>query len=127
MWSFWQSFVSRLRRKPATIVKIAPDNDGVVASWSNLEHPVRFAWRDVEQIETFKRDLLTIDQICLAFCVSGIRYEFWEEDAGFDLLAKLMEEKFPSIPEGWYGQVMQPAFATNQRTLWKRDGSTAVE
>jgi hypothetical protein len=119
MWTFLEKFVSRLRREPVTVT-IGADDAGVVGALSNHEHPISFSWRDVEEIQTFKRDLFSIDQICLSFCVSGLWYEFWESDAGFERLAELMQTKFPSIPEGWFGEVAQPPFATNQRTLWKR-------
>ena len=114
-----ERFASRLRREPVTVA-IAADDEGVVATMSIRERPVSFSWLDVEEIQTFKRDLFSFDEICLSFCVSDLWYEFWESDVGFPRLAELMQAKFPSIPEGWYGEVMQPPFATNQRTLWKR-------
>lgn len=119
MWNFLEKFVSRLMREPASVT-IASDNDRVIATWSNRVRPASFAWNEVEEIETFKRDLFAYDEICLAFRVSDLWYEFWESDTGFNPLAKQMQGKFPSIPEGWYGEVMRPPFVTNRRTLWKR-------
>ena len=119
MRTFLEKFASKLRREPVTFT-VRADDGGVVGTMSNREHPVSFSWREVEEIQTFKRDLFSYDEICLSFRVSDVWYEFWESDAGFQQLAELMQAKFPSIPEGWYGEVMQPPFATNQRTLWKR-------
>jgi hypothetical protein len=117
MWTFLERFVSRLRREPVTVT-IGADDERVVAAISNREHPISFSWRDVEEIETYKRDLFSSDEIYLSFGVTDAWYEFSESDAGFQQLAELMQAKFPSIPECWYGEVMQPPFATNQRTLW---------
>ena len=39
---------------------------------------------------------------------------------GFIAMSDVMRQRFPAIPKDWYSEVMQPAFATNQRTLWRR-------
>jgi len=99
---------------------VRADHDAVVQIRSDQEQPATFLWQDIEEIQTFKRDLITYDVICLSFRVASIWYEFWESDAGFQQLAKLMQAKFLSIPVDWYDDAMQPPFATNQRTLWQR-------
>lgn len=39
---------------------------------------------------------------------------------GFARLFDAMHEHFPSIPAGWYRDVMLPPFATNERVLFRR-------
>ena len=119
MWTPLEKLTSRLRRTPVSVT-IHADEERIVIARSNREECLSFAWHEVDEVETFKRDLLTTDDIRLAFLVSGVWYEVSEGDAGFMPLAELMRAKLPSIDEDWYFEVMQPPFATNQRTLWKR-------
>jgi hypothetical protein len=72
MSTFLERFASRLRREPATVA-IAADGEGVVATLRNGEHSVSsFSWPDVQEIQTFKRDLLTFDEICLPVRASDL-------------------------------------------------------
>ncbi len=78
-------------------------------------------WDEVVEIQTFKRDLFTTDEICLGFCLVGDeRVEAWESMIGFEAFSERVRAVFPSIPGDWLAQVVQPPFATNQRTLWRR-------
>lgn len=119
MWTPLKKLTSRLRRTPVAVT-ITADHERIVIARSDREEASSFPWRDVDEIQTFKRDLFATDNIRLAFRVSDMWYELSEDDTGFMPLAELMRVKFPSIPEDWYTEVMQPPFATNQRTLWKR-------
>jgi hypothetical protein len=119
MWLPLKNIASLLRRRPV-VVTLQMDDERVTIQRSDREEPLSFCWRDVEEIRTFKLDLLTTDDVRLAFRVSDGWYELSEEHTGFMELSEAMRAKFPSIPEDWYQEVMQPAFATNQRTLWKR-------
>ncbi len=47
-------------------------DERVIVERSNLDKPFSFRWTDVDEIETFKLDLLTTDDIRLAFRVSDI-------------------------------------------------------
>jgi hypothetical protein len=120
MWTSLKKFVSRFHRRRAVVTVLA-DDEGVVIERADRKQPFAFHSRDVEEIQTFKLDLCIVDDIRLAFRVSGLWYQISEENAGFMALADIMRTKFPSIPADWNGTVMKPAFATNQRTLWKRN------
>ena len=119
MWTPPKNLASRFGRRPV-VVAIRTDDERVTIERSDREEPLSFCWRDVEEIQTFKLDLLTTDDIRLAFRVPDGWYELSEDHTGFMEVAEAMRAKFPSIPEDWYQEVMHPAFATNQRTLWKR-------
>jgi hypothetical protein len=77
-------------------------------------------WAQIDQITTRKQDLVTFDAIYLGFRRRDT--DRWlkvpEDCAGFMDLAEEMRRRFPSIPSGWYLQVMQPAFQTNLTLLY---------
>jgi len=123
MWGLLKKVVSRVGRRPV-VVTLSADGEGVVIGRSDREGACSFRWGDVEEIRTFKRDLWTVDSIRLAFRVGDRWYEVGEEDAGFMPLVERMQAKFPSVPEGWYLEVMFPAFEANPRVLWERGGSS---
>ena len=78
-------------------------------------------WESINGIRAYKRDLGTIDTICLAFQMSDHWYEVCEEDEGFLGLAEAIRFRFPTVPKDWYSEVMAPAFETDLRTLWRRE------
>ena len=86
---------------------------------------------DVVVIVAFKRDLITIDQLCL-----GIGYG--EKDADGGHASVYIEEDNPTysavladleqhfdLTEGWFAQVTRPAFETNWTTIWSRSGDAS--
>lgn len=87
---------------------------------------------DVVVIVAFKRDLITIDQLCL-----GIGYG--EQDADGGHASVYIEEDNPAygavladleqhfdLAEGWFDQVTRPAFETKWTTIWSRSGDARV-
>jgi hypothetical protein len=117
----WLSSWFRSRPRGAPVfATIEADDERVVITRSDGTGPHSFAWRDVDEVQTFKLDLFGYDDIRLAFRVGDLWHEVGEEDAGFVELGTKMAAKLPSVPENWYMEVMFPAFATNLRTLWKR-------
>ncbi len=77
-------------------------------------------WEEVREIVAFKRDLLTVDLICLGFRISDSDdyFEIDEEDAGYQTLVSELERRF-DIDEGWWSKVAFPPFGTNAMTLWR--------
>lgn len=79
-------------------------------------------WAAIKAIATYKLDLGTYDEICLAFKVAdGSWVEVVESAPGFSDLMAEVDRRFPEIPRDWYRRVMLPAFATNYRVLWGAD------
>src|SRR5689334_22982850 len=80
-----------------------------------------FQWSDVMRIETYKRDLFSVDMICLDFFVEFRQLAFptHDEMQGFDVLCDQLRRYFPSIEEEWWSQVAFPAFAGNNRVLYE--------
>lgn len=79
----------------------------------------RVAWSAVSGIAAFKRDLFTIDEICLGFRDSTAN-EYWavgEEAENYDALVHEVERRYPCAPD-WSIRVMFPAFATCWTVVW---------
>jgi len=82
----------------------------------------RFRWDSVTRIIAYKRDLFTIDLICLDFFVESqqLTYPTHEEMKGFLELYDQMHRIIPSIGESWWSEVAFPAFATNEKVLYEK-------
>lgn len=76
-------------------------------------------WCDVQKIRTYKRDLGTVDEICLLFETASVHFEIWESIGGYERVVKAMESRFP-IPADWWWKVAFPAFETNEAVLCQR-------
>lgn len=119
MWTWLKQLVPQLTcRSVQKRVRVV--DELIVIGNSTAGETFAFHWGEIGAIETYKVDLVTTDEIRLAFKVADSWHEVSEADEGFMPLAKAMSMQFPTIPETWYLDVMLPAFATNQRTLWKR-------
>ena len=81
-------------------------------------------WDDVTEIRAFKRSLWIVDDVRLASETQVGWYEFSEEEQGFGGLGEKMREIFPKIPAEWFAEVLQPPFATNEKTLYRRQEPT---
>lgn len=78
-------------------------------------------WSAVREVAAFKLDLFTTDEVRLRFDldISPFSVELSEELEGFENFKSVAEKRF-QFPEGWWSQVVQPAFATNARVLFSR-------
>jgi len=89
-----------------------PSRDGVFIKWD-----------DIDKVVAYKRDLLTEDLVCIKI-IDGKNdsIEINEEIEGFhDALRDLPSylKGFPNEKEYW-GALIQPAFLTNETTLWRK-------
>jgi len=88
------------------------------------EVQVRVLWAAVVEVAAFKRDLFSIDEICLGFRLDG-EESFWrtgEEDIGFREFHSEVEKRFPGIRTDWFHEVAVPAFKENWTSIWQRQG-----
>ena len=68
MTGFLRNLMNRLRaRPPARTVRVSDRDLSLLMGDREYDH---FAWDEVLEIVTFKRDLLTYDDICLAFRIN---------------------------------------------------------
>src|SRR5687768_14351821 len=71
-------------------------------------------WSAVQEVATFKKDLLTTDLICLEFIAGDRRVLVHEEIDGWEGLVEALPRHlsgFPAFGE-WFPLVAHPAFAT---------------
>ncbi len=83
--------------------------------------PVAVRWTDVREVFAMKRDLFAIDEICLGFTLdeAGGYVRTGEDDGGFLAFRTEVERRFKIDPT-WFGRIVQPPFAENRTTLWRR-------
>ena len=112
-------------RQRSRSVKVVVDDEGVSVVDGNGTILQQFRWADVIEIRTFKLDLGTVDDIRLSFETADLCNDFSEDIEGFRQLSDRMLAVFPTIPRDWYGAVMQPPFATNDRVLFRRSETRA--
>lgn len=82
----------------------------------------RFRWEEVTRIETYKRDIFSMDLICLDFFVESrqLTFKTHEDMKGFPALRERIHARFPCIREGWWQKVAFPAFASNHQVLYDK-------
>jgi len=84
---------------------------------------IRISWNTVNRIVAFKRDLLTVDRICLLITTDdGRGVELDEELKGWDTFIQDLPQHLPGCKAlaDWLMPVATPAFATNETELFSR-------
>jgi hypothetical protein len=113
--------------RPATTFSISHNANAATISWrKSLADCGDFvvAWRDIIRIEAFKRDLLTVDLICLNIVVKhGTQVEINEEMEGWESLVEKLPEYLPGCQTfgQWFLTVAFPAFKPNFTVIYKRN------
>jgi len=115
----WNSLWNRLRNKQPDPSLLIDDLGFSMLRQDTVTERVH--WSDVLRILAFKRDLLVVDSICLAFQLADeTTVEVNEEIEGFLALVSALELRF-GIGRGWLWDIALPPFAENLRELWTRD------
>lgn len=80
----------------------------------------KLSWESVLEIFAFKRDLFSVDLICIGFRIDdeGVYFEIDEEMQGFKELEIFLPTRFKGIDKNWFTGVAFPAFETNLVSLW---------
>lgn len=106
---------------------IALEPDGVTVT--DLRSPAtpasRMLWTEVARAVAFKRDLGTVDCICLFFArADGTGIELDEEMAGWSRLIEALPQYLPGCAawSNWFAGVAFPAFATSETEIFVRQG-----
>jgi hypothetical protein len=80
----------------------------------------KICWKDIQKLEGYKRDLITIDQVCLDIILNETIITISEDTEGFGPFIEELKKQFPSIDKDWDLKVTEPPFATNLTVLFKR-------
>jgi hypothetical protein len=87
----------------------------------------RIAWADIVRVVAFKRDLLTVDYICLAIATAdGTATVVNEEMVGWEALTEALPKHLPGS-KPWsvcFSLVAFPAFETKETVIFNRKSST---
>ena len=119
MTSLLRRLIGRLCwRQPTRAVRVSDDGLMLVDGDRSLGH---FAWDEVAEIVTFKRDLGIVDDIRLAFRVEHAWVEVSEDDDGWAELTNAVARHFPAVPPDWLQSVMFPPFEACERVIFARE------
>lgn len=80
----------------------------------------RIAWINITQLNVYKADLLTVDEIKMEIVCGDKAFTISEELPGWYQFVLKTKEIFPSIPKDWDIKIIQPAFATNYTTIYEK-------
>jgi hypothetical protein len=124
MLNWLRAYVRRRKLRPR--IELLSDGFTTVAP-NGDRFPVQ--WADVVRIAAYKRDLITTDEIILAFELvdrPGLVQEVSEEWDGCAELFGPMERHL-GISSAWYREIMLPAFHTSFWVLFERAGAPALD
>lgn len=109
-----------------TVYTLSHDASGLKINWLTVENETSqrdVGWSEVGSIYLFKRDLLVVDQICMALNMrNGEAVEINEEMKGWDELVKELPQYLPGCQTmgEWFQKVAFPAFADNVTLIYER-------
>lgn len=117
----FSKFFRRDRQSIGSSDKISANDDGFTLPQTEKQVP----WSNLMQVESYKRDFLTTDLICLelTFAVNGglVKTEIDEEMEGYDGFVREMELHISVLEKKWKETVMKPAFAKNRIVVYGRE------
>lgn len=77
-------------------------------------------WAEIEEIQAYKLDLLTTDEVCIDLVLKTSIITITEEIGGWELFVDTLMKQFPSIQKDWEHKVTLPPFDTNFTILYKK-------
>ncbi len=83
--------------------------------------PCSIGWTDFDRIVVYKRDGMTVDDICMAFEDAGqVVLELCEDMKGWPTLVGALSEHLDGVmnADSWYALVVQPPFAPNPTVIY---------
>ena len=118
----------RAGKKPDLPERTDYDHEILVKSGSFIvrtlkgDDGVEVRWDEIQGATAFKRDLLTTDQVCIAFQLNRGAFEIDEGMKGFADFCTAMAEQLPgSIPwTQWYVKIITPSFEMSVTPIFKR-------
>jgi hypothetical protein len=110
------------------VAMTAISESGIGYQWFTDEgkerHEALLAWDEIATVEVFKRDLFTLDLVCLALARVGTEdvIEVDEEDPRWLDLVDALPSYLPGCRTlgEWFTDVAFPAFEENRRRLYER-------
>lgn len=111
--------------RTGTEYEVAYNDKEVIIKWLSMENEtgsVSFLWDSVSCVNTFKRDHVNTDCICLTFETPDGCIEVNEEMKGWNTFIDVIGSYLSGFPpwKNWWTNVATPAFATNHMKLWTK-------
>jgi hypothetical protein len=98
------------------------DNEGFTINCEDIHE--RINWKDINQLNVFKVDLVTVDRIDMQIVYGDKGITISEELPGWFQFILKTKDVFPSIPKDWDITIIHPAFADNYRTIYEKTDGT---
>ena len=95
------------------------DNNGFIMTYEDFTK--RLEWKDITQLNVYKVDQYTIDRIDMEIVYGDKAFTISEELPGWYQFILKTKEIFPTIPKDWDIEIVQPAFASNYRTIYDKE------
>lgn len=101
------------------------DREGFCVQAKNGQ-PVRIAWEEVVEVRAYKMDLINRDLVCLSLSTgkNGIpsrSIQLHEEMPGWYTMLEELAVNLPGCRADWWAEVAYPAFATNERVIYRKE------
>jgi hypothetical protein len=85
------------------------------------------AWNELRAVFAYKRDLYTIDELCLdIFYLEHSLLTITEETAGWHTFVEQLETHLPLLP-GWFEEVVVPAFETKLTLVYEHENRSFAQ
>jgi len=121
-----QRFKAIRERRKGRFYSLSHDLDGITIRSLTLENETvakKLPWNEISSIHAFKRDLMTVDLICIQIVLcDGTVIKIHEEMEGWMELIENLPNYLPKCKrwETWWMVVAFPAFVTNYTELYNR-------
>jgi hypothetical protein len=93
-------------------------DDGFSIQLSLIIRNIR--WDDIEEINAYKLDRLTKDEICFDIVLSETVITISEEIEGWQTFTDKLEAVLTGFDNEWFGKVAYPTFKTNLTKVYHR-------
>jgi|SRR5215831_2076711 len=95
------------------------DEEGFIIRYEEI--CTRIRWKDITELNVYKRDLMTIDSITMDIVYGEMQTTISEDLPGWHQFVERSKIIFPEIPGDWDWVIVQPPFATNYRNIYKKE------
>lgn len=88
--------------------------------FTNEDFPKFIKWSEIDQINTYKKDLYAYDLVFMEIVYSEKALTINEETPGWFQLVLKLKNVFETIPKDWDINITQPAFETNYTNIYNK-------
>lgn len=107
-------------------IRVHWDENRITVSDARSASTDSIYWQSIRRVSAFKRDLLTYDQVCVAFAIdNGTSIEIDESMENFVDLMEAAPDHLSGFVAfaDWYLDIATPAFETKLTSLYERQNS----